>query len=730
MATSTTRWIAVVLTAGSSLLALSQDTLEGVVMDERGVPIEQAHCVVGQSVVMTNAEGQFRFETSSHLMQRQVKLSVSHLGYSSVEMWVLWPSSEVKVIMTSEGQTLSPALVASSLTGTSSVAEVRPLEVDMLDAVPATSRIQALRAVAGVHMMSAGQGMLRPVLRGLSGLRVATLFLNARVESQAWGEGHGIFFPEQGVARMDVIRGPEVLQSGPDAYGGVLRVVPVGPLSEPGRLTQLSVSGHSNTKGIQASVMTQKRSERAHHVLLSGVNRFNEYRLPDGEMVMGSALRQFYSQGRFGYIRDWGTWEGAYSSCYNTAGIVGPGGTEQSGDHMLTTGAHFQTGAWKWHPTLSYQLNHRKELSVVGPDSLTEDNERRYTQLDLSLRATRLDVFADRAGESGWTWTVGAQGHVKSNSNDTALIDLNAQWIPDADMAGSGGFVRVSHTQGAWVPSASIRGDVHHISWATRSLPNTDVDAILGDGSRSFQMLSGAVGVKWVPSDRHLWGLSLMRGNRAPGLSELLATGNHFDSFREERGDPNLGIETSHGLELQWVKQPVMGQQWCGDVAAYASCIDNFMLLVPTSEVNAAGLPVQLHQATTAFLKGIDANVKWVSAGNERWSVKMAASYVDSRDAFGEVLPWTPPATGRCEVQKMWGGTELLKGTSALVFEASRDALLWHASTTLTSGPHWTVRAQLINLTNARYIPTLSLLQNLGVPEPGRNVRLQLVHSW
>ena len=150
MATSTTRWIAVVLTAGSSLLALSQDTLEGVVMDERGVPIEQAHCVVGQSVVMTNAEGQFRFETSSNLMQRQVKLSVSHLGYSSVEMWVLWPSSEVKVVMTSEGQTLSPALVASSLTGTSSVAEVRPLEVDMLDAVPATSRIQALRAVAGV----------------------------------------------------------------------------------------------------------------------------------------------------------------------------------------------------------------------------------------------------------------------------------------------------------------------------------------------------------------------------------------------------------------------------------------------------------------------------------------------------------------------------------------------------------------------------------------------------
>ena len=103
--------------------------------------------------------------------------------------------------------------------------------------------------------MSAGPGMLRPVLRGLSGLRVATLFLNSRVESQAWGEGHGIF-PEQGVSRMDVIRGPEVLRFGPDA-SAVCSMVPVGPLENEGRLTQLSLTGHGNTGGFQTSLMTK-----------------------------------------------------------------------------------------------------------------------------------------------------------------------------------------------------------------------------------------------------------------------------------------------------------------------------------------------------------------------------------------------------------------------------------------------------------------------------------------
>ena len=113
-------------------------------------------------------------------------------------------------------------------------ANVREMPVQALDAVPATSRLQALKSVAGVQFVSAGSGMIRPVLRGLSGLRVATQFLGSRVESQAWGEGHGIFFPEQGVSRIEVIRGAEALQYGPDAYGGVINVVPTGPLSEPG----------------------------------------------------------------------------------------------------------------------------------------------------------------------------------------------------------------------------------------------------------------------------------------------------------------------------------------------------------------------------------------------------------------------------------------------------------------------------------------------------------------
>ena len=67
---------------------------------------------------------------------------------------------------------------------------------------------------------------------------------------------------------------------------------------------------------------------------------------------------------------------------------------------------------------------------------------------------------------------------------------------------------------------------------------------------------------------------------------------------------------------------------------------------------------------------------------------------------------------------------------TGLVLEASRDAVLWHASTSVEWDKGLRVNAQVINVTNQAYIPTLSLLRNLGIQEPGTNVRIQIVQSF
>ena len=67
---------------------------------------------------------------------------------------------------------------------------------------------------------------------------------------------------------------------------------------------------------------------------------------------------------------------------------------------------------------------------------------------------------------------------------------------------------------------------------------------------------------------------------------------------------------------------------------------------------------------------------------------------------------------------------------TGLVLEASRDAMLWHASTSVEWGTGLRVNAQIINVTNQAYIPTLSLLRNLGIQEPGTNVRIQIAQPF
>lgn len=76
---------------------------------------------------------------------------------------------------------------------------------------------------------------------------------------------------------------------------------------------------------------------------------------------------------------------------------------------------------------------------------------------------------------------------------------------------------------------------------------------------------------------------------------------------------------------------------------------------------------------------------------------------------------------------------ESLAMQSSVIVEASRDAVLVHAGMSWTlegASRRWVTNLQVMNLTNQTYIPTLSLLRNVGVPEPGRNVRLQLVFEW
>ena len=120
-----------------------------------------------------------------------------------------------------------------------------------------------------------------------------------------------------------MIKGPSALAYGTDCIGGVLNFIAENPLNSNGSEKGVNYRWFSNTNGYQASFITKSRSDKKYHSYSGGYNNHGNYLRPNREEVANSYYEQFFGQGEFGYILDWGLIDGAYSSAYNNAGIIG-----------------------------------------------------------------------------------------------------------------------------------------------------------------------------------------------------------------------------------------------------------------------------------------------------------------------------------------------------------------------------------------------------------------------
>jgi iron complex outermembrane receptor protein len=626
-------------------------------------------------------------------------------------------SLEVRIETAVHALTAAEVVVESSPASESFIPPVR-MDAVQLDQIPASSRIAALAATAGVDMVSAGAGMLRPVMRGLSGLRIATLFNGARIESQAWGEYHGIYIPEEGVERVEIIRGPGTLAHGSDAYGGVLNFVPNQVLQGRGRKSQVSLSGFSATNGWQATAATEKRSQSTFHSFRGGYKRHGDYRLPSGEALFNSAYSQFFAQGTFGYIKSWGSIEGAYSSSYNNADIIGHDGWSQSGDHLVTTSMQLRWGAWQLIPRISYQLNHRKEFDQhVHVGGSAGDELLDSIALDMSLRTLRYDIKGKRTTAGGWNWILGSQGFTSSNTNEPeGLEGHGAPLIRDAEIKELSGFAISSWKGDKIGVEASVRSDLRQTQW-------DEGNVLPGENQRNDWLGSAALGVHWDMTEGLISRWHVARSQRVPGLSELFSNGLHHCAYRIEMGDQTLENETSYNIEwnTRW-----HGRSLSMESSVYRNAIEDYVYIAPMKE-SFEGVPEFAYTSTEALFFGAEFTGEWSPMRWSHMGSKVAVSMVEARDDMGSELPLIPPFTVR--VESGWSGGEWARFDEIfahVVVNYSRDATLLHWSCGARVSENVQCILSVQNLLNAEYYPTLSMLRNLYIPESGRNIRLRL----
>ncbi|MBP5731487.1 MAG: TonB-dependent receptor plug domain-containing protein, partial [Bacteroidaceae bacterium] len=191
-----------------------------------------------------------------------------------------------------------------------------------LRSAASTNIIDAISHQPGMAQISTGNGISKPVIRGLGYNRIVTLIDGVRQEGQQWGDEHGIEVDGQSIGSVEVLKGPASLIYGSDAMAGVVILNSAPTLGEGthrGTLSSeyqtnsglfgYSINAAGNEKGF---VWDARYSGKLSHAYK---NKYDGY-------VPGSQFRENAARAMIGLNRRWGHSHLILSLFHQTPSII------------------------------------------------------------------------------------------------------------------------------------------------------------------------------------------------------------------------------------------------------------------------------------------------------------------------------------------------------------------------------------------------------------------------
>lgn len=486
---------------------------------------------------------------------------------------------------------------------------------------------ETLAQQPGVHATWFGPGASRPVIRGLGGDRVRIMSNGVEAgDASSTSPDHAVSLGPLTAERVEVIRGPATLMYGSNAVGGIVNVldnrVPAIRAEEPVTGTAQIGAASADDSANGSLVLDGGRRAAAWH--LDGFrSRSGDVATPIGRLENTRAE----SDGMAGGL----SWVGE-------RGFVGA----------------------------AFGAFHSRYGSAAEPD-VTIDLEQRRWDLDGELRqlGRAFKSLRWRAGSTGYE-------HVELEGDEVGTRFLNDSWEarvqlvhePAGRFTGSFGLQHSSRDFAAigdesFVPATSTRttgvflfeeGDFG--KWRLQLGGRWDARTVAcGDCATRSRDLDGVSASMGVLRSWSGWSLSasLTRAVKLPNAEELFSNGPHLATRAFERGDPGLGPETSHGLDLGLRHH---GEGWHLDVDVFHYAFEGFIRESATGEVE-DGLPVFRFAQAGARLWGGEAtaSVELHHVEPRHVRLELGVDVVRSEQGGGGSLPRMPPARARLGVR-------------------------------------------------------------------------------
>ena len=702
--------------------------ISGTIQNESGKKIEGVNIFIPVLNIGTSSDTDGMFYIRK-LPSTSLAVHFTMIGYESQILIFKINSEPITITMLKSVIEMEPIVISGGFVNSQdkSAFKISSIEIKNLKFSGDPSLNISLANEPGIEIIKMGSSITKPVIRGLTGNRVMILYQGAKTANQAWGEEHGVFIPEEGIEKIEIIKGPASLLYGSEAMGGIINFIPKKALIEDKQKTKISFSGFSNSTGYQSSLINQKKRKSWFHTFGLGYQNYADYIIPNGQFANNSRYTNHYVFGNWGVSKTWGIVRGAYSSSYTLAGLIDTISSEQGdrkiekpwqeiGDHFITLENIFWIKDWTIQPFISYQLNNRKEFEDEHNDEYDDEHDGEHNEedpaLDMSLRTARIDLKSFLNNED-FNLVFGIQGMYQTNTNYGEEI-----LVLDAFTNDIGIYTFLNKKLYRLQIQAGARGDRRNVQFNGSNLNFLNYTYSLGS-TYNFK--------------NQVYRFNFAKGFRAPNLYELSADGEHHGANRYEKGNSNLISEDN--LEVDFSIH-IHSLHFSLDLAVFNNNIQNYIYIKKSADdYSHTGLPLYEHYQHNAQLNGGEFGIDIHPHFSHNTHIKFSYSMVRGTNfEMDEPLPMIPADHLYCEIIHDYLDSWIFDKMSTKLdfnyyFEQSKIAeneehtdayFVTNIGVKLNQNSH-ELSFHINNLFNTEYTPHISLLKEVAINEPGRN---------
>ncbi len=559
--------------------ASAQNTLTGTITSKTGTP------VMGTIYIPQLEKGTASYfdgnYTLTNIPDGNYSVVFSSLGYGTVSQKLIFSGDKVlthDIQMTESVVEMEEVIVSTPFHKLQSenVMKVERVSTSELNSSGAVTLADGIRNIAGVDIISTGEGIGKPVIRGLSSNRVLTYSQGVRLENQQFGDEHGLGINQSGVESVEVIKGPASLLYGSDALGGVLYLNPEKFALSGETQGDISSSFFSNTLGTSTNLGIQTSGEKLKFLARGAYSsfsdyqtggdysvtnsRFNERDFKTGMQYLGikfkSTLRYNYNRSNIGIAEEIG--EQTRSKALELP-------FQEVDNHILSLENTLFLKNSSFDLKAGYLFNDRREF----------EDDPTTAALRMQLSTFNYDLKYNLPDFGKFETIVGVQGMFQDNKNKGEEI-----LIPDASTTDIGVLATTHYHLDKLDLQAGLRFDSRKIkSSPARDFGDPDYIAAI---DRNFTSFTAALGGKWDLFKMVSARLNFASGFRAPNLAELTSNGIHEGTNRYERGNYNLTNEQNFQTDLSVEYRNEHVEFF---VNGFYNAVNDYIFISPTNEL-------------------------------------------------------------------------------------------------------------------------------------------------